>query len=231
MVAIHQPNFFPWLGFFDKLRRSDVFIMMDTAQIPKSGASYTNKVDIATRNGRFPISLNIKRIHNVVIPIMHVEILADVKRKKIAKTIEHSYKTAPYFHSEFPFIKDLIMNNETNLCDYNINAIMRAAERICINNGKIIKSSDLGFIMTKGNLSQLIVNMVKSVGGTIFLSGPRSAWHMDKSVFDAAGVQIHFTEYSCPCYRQVGSSMFVPGLSFIDAALNIGFSGVQKLLV
>ena len=48
VVAIHQPNFFPWLGFFDKIARSDVFILMDNVQFPKNRGTWSNRVQLAT---------------------------------------------------------------------------------------------------------------------------------------------------------------------------------------
>ena len=46
IVSIHQPDFIPWLGFFNKLKRANDFVIMDTAQIPNKKPSYTNRVQL-----------------------------------------------------------------------------------------------------------------------------------------------------------------------------------------
>ena len=46
IVAIHQPNFFPWLGYFDKINKSDIFIFLDDVQFPKKGGNWTNRVQL-----------------------------------------------------------------------------------------------------------------------------------------------------------------------------------------
>src|SRR5665213_2971606 len=60
-VAIHQPNLYPWLGYFNKIAQADVFVFLDDVQIQKTGASYTNRVSIALDGRAHPVTAPIRR--------------------------------------------------------------------------------------------------------------------------------------------------------------------------
>ncbi len=64
ICAIHQPNFFPWLGYFDKINRADVFVFLDDVAYPKSGSgmgSWCNRVKLSIQNQSKWVSCPVKR--------------------------------------------------------------------------------------------------------------------------------------------------------------------------
>ena len=104
IVAIHQPNFFPWLGYFDKIARSDVFVILDDVQFPKKGGSFSNRVKLLiSAEGRW-ITAPIVRNYSGVRNINAMEFCSDSPwRKKIHRTVEQSYKKTPFFDDIFSF--------------------------------------------------------------------------------------------------------------------------------
>jgi hypothetical protein len=231
-VSIHQPNFFPWLGFFDKLIKSDVFLLMDTAQIPQKKPSWTNRVKIIIeKQENWCPTLELVRSHLGLIPIMDAKIVENSNcRQKIARTIYFNYKKAKYFDSIFSFIEPLILNNESSISTYNYQSLLALVEKLGIDKTKLILTSELGFTMSKENLSLLITKMVKSVSGTTYLSGTASRDYMEEDIFSSAGIKLIYQEYNHPTYAQFSSREFIPGLSIIDALMNLDFEGVKLLL-
>lgn len=232
IVAIHQPNFFPWLGFFDKLIKSDVFLLMDTAQIPNKKSSFTNKTKILIeKEEKWTPTIEIHRNSGELIAIKDTKMVENsVWRKKIFRTLEFNYSKSPYFHEVFPFIKDLILYPTNNLSEYNCHSINSILTRLGIDNGKLMKTSDLGFEMSKENLSELVVKMVKSVSGNIYLSGTGARSYMEKDIFDKSGIELVFQEFTHPSYPQFNTRTFIPGLSIIDALMNVGFEKLKKII-
>src|SRR4051794_38560492 len=117
VCAIHQPNFFPWLGYFDKTRRADVFVFLDDVAYPKSGSgagSWVNRVRIAIRNAPAWITSPIRREHGTQI-IRKVRI-DDTQpwRKKLLRTLDANYRKAPNYERVVPLLRDLILFESDN---------------------------------------------------------------------------------------------------------------------
>jgi hypothetical protein len=232
IVAIHQPNFFPWLGFFDKIIKSDVFLMMDTAQIPQKKPSWTNRVKIIVEKKEcYCPTLDLVRNHHGVIPIKEALIVEDsICKKKIVRTIYFNYRKSAFFNQVYPFIETHILSKENSIADYNLSSIKALLEKLDIDKNKIIKTSEIGFEMSKEDLSVLITKMVKNVSGTTYLSGNCSMGYLDHQAFANAGIELIFQNYIHPVYKQFSTSTFIPGLSIIDALMNLGFEGVKEII-
>lgn len=231
-VAIHQPNFFPWLGFFDKLQQSDLFVIMDTAQIPNKKPSYQNRVQLMIENeARWSNSISIKKRDNGVLPIKDVVIMDQgFSKKKFLKTIKFYYRKAPFFNEAVEILEPLILNSAENLCDYNVNAIYGIMDILDMDKGKVVLSSQIGFEMSKENLNQVIIDIVRRVNGDVYLSGEGSRLYMEKDIFIKNNIELSFqtTQF---VYNQFNSETFVPGLSIIDALMNIGKEKVKNLII
>lgn len=232
IVAIHQPNFFPWLGFFDKLIKSDVFLLMDTAQIPNKKSSFTNKTKILIeKEEKWTPTIEIYRNSGELVAIKDTMMVDNsVWRKKILRTLEFNYSKSPFYHEVYPFIKDLILYPTNNLSEYNCNAISSILTQLGIDNSKLVKTSDLGFEMSKENLSEIVVKMVKSVSGNTYLSGTYAKSYMENEIFETSNINLTFQEFSHPIYHQFNTRTFIPGLSIIDALMNIGFEKLKEIM-
>lgn len=226
VVAIHQPNFLPWLGYFHKLLNCDVFILLDDVQFPR-GKSYASRVSIKSPNG--PVWLTVPvRGKGDLSSIKDVETVAAIDwQRKHLKTIEACYAKAKYFKGYFSIIEQIYKLNCCNLADFNIKLIKALAG--CFEApARMIRASELD-IAHSGSLERLI-KLVKYVGGTKYLTGTGkgSLRYLDGDAFEREGVKVIYQEFAHPQYPQLWGE-FVSNLSTIDLIFNCGTDG-KKIL-
>ena len=229
IVAIHQPNFFPWLGYFEKISRADRFIFLDDVQFPKSGAGVnSNRVKMLVSGEARWITASIARNFEGNRRINQVEFNAsEYWREKMIKSLETNYKKAQYFDEVFSFLQTLIDNPESNVSKYNCNAILSISEKLGIQTNRFCWSSELPHV---GNSNDLLVSLTKLVGGTAYLTGKGAVAYLDEAIYETAGVRLIHQDFVHPEYSQHNTVSFIAGLSIVDALMNIGYKGVAELL-
>ena len=228
IVAIHQPNCFPWLGFFDKFVRADVFILLDHVQIQKTGGTWGNHVKILFTDGKSRwITIPIKRSYHGFQQLKEVRINSSTPwQKKILKTLWANYGRAPYYPSVSSFFEPLIMNDTDNLVEFN-RAVIEALVHELDLTPSIVRSSDLNI---HGASNEMLIALIQSVGGTAYLCGGGASEYMDNEKYSKAGIDVIYQNFRHPIYPQIGNRDFIPGLSIVDALMNVGFNGVKDLL-
>ena len=219
IVAIHQPNHLPYLGFFDKMKKADIFVIHDDAQFNKHEFQHRNRIRVE-KGWQYLIvpvykeelSINQIRIKNQVQigkrkwSIAHFEIIRDW------------YKKAPYFSTYEEDLKQIYEKEEyEKLIDLNMNLIRFLMKAFDIDK-KIIYSSSFGF---KSKRTQRIIDTVRAVGGDIYLSGPKGRDYLDRSLLAKKGIKVEFQDFWHPVYKQRYEG-FVPNMSAIDALFNVG---------
>jgi hypothetical protein len=118
IVTIHQPEHLPWLGFFDKMRQADVFVLLDTTQFAKD--DFQNRNRIKTKNGPAWLTVPIFKKGRSEQLIIDVEICNDRNwRNRCWSLIYQSYRDAPYFKKYAPFFKELYMRKWSRLVTLN----------------------------------------------------------------------------------------------------------------
>src|SRR5574337_272407 len=121
VVAIHQPNFFPWLGYFNKIARSDMFIVMDNVQFPKKGGSWLNRMQLVINGKATWVTMPIVRAYSGLRCINEMQIDNTAPwRAKLLKTIEINCARAPFFSVVFPFLTEVVNNPTDRLAKYNL---------------------------------------------------------------------------------------------------------------
>ena len=228
VVAIHQTNFFPWLGYFDKLARADVFVVLDDAQFQKSGGTWSNRVRLLVAERPAWITMPVRRDHHGVRAVN--EMLIDARqpwRDKLLNTIKANYAHAAHFHDVFPFVKQLIGNQTESLVEYNVSAVMSIRGALGLPDRPFVRSSSLG-VTTQA--TDRLIDLVKAVGGTSYLAGGGAAGYQLNDRFATAGVHLRFQNFEHPSYPQRRGVPFVPGLSCLDAMFHCGLSGTGDLL-
>jgi len=221
IVGIHQPNFFPWLGYFNKIFKSDVFVILDDVQFPKKGGSWSNRVKIIISGESNWLTAPIVRNYSGVKKINEMKFNNSLKwKEKISKIIELNYKKAPFYFEVEEFIMDLILNNENNITKYNLKLIFDICEILDIDSKKIMLSSN---IPHKGISNDLLVSIVKELNGNIYLSGDGANEYLDEVIFQKSNIKIKYLNYKQTYYDQYNSKKFISGLSIIDILMNLGF--------
>lgn len=215
IVAIHQPNFLPWIGFFYKILKSDIFVLLDIVQFSKN--SYQNRVKIKIPQGA--LWLTVPVIHNFGQLTKDVKINNNEKWKdKHLKTLEMNYKRAPYFEIIYSMLKDIYHKKEWEfITDFNIELINTVCNFIEIKT-KIVVASSLD---VKGSSTDLLIDIVKKLGGTTYLSGKGGIKYQDEEKFKNNMISLIYTDFKHPIYPQLWGE-FVEGLSILDLLFNCG---------
>ncbi len=228
VVAIHQPNFFPWLSYFDKIIRCDVFVILDNVQFQKKGGTWSNRVRILAGNKADWITAPLNRAYHGVKKISEIETdNSKPWREKIIKTIETNYGSAPYFGEVFPVLNELVRNHSDNLSEYNLNSIRTLCEILEIDTSKFERASELS---VNGTATDLLINIVKETGATGYLYGRGAVNYQDNDKFNNEGLELIAQDFIHPVYSQFSSDEFIPGLSVIDSLMNVGIASGRKLL-
>jgi hypothetical protein len=227
LVAIHQPNFLPWLGFFDKIRRSDVFVFMDNAQFPKTGGTWTNRVQMMVNGEPAWITVPIVRAYHGLRTISEIQINNHQPwREKVLRTIDQNYRRAPHFNEVSPVIHELMGQRTADLAAYNLTAIRTLCQALQLATPLVVGST----LNAEGRATGLLIDMVKAAGGNAYLAGGGAGGYQEDHMFNQAGIQLVYQDFHHPAYPQPNSAEFRPGLSVVDALMNCGFEGVRTLL-
>lgn len=227
IVAIHQPNFFPWLGWFDKLARADRFVLLDDVQAQLTGSNYTNRVKLLANGKPSWLTVPLARGHEARNSISTTPIAEGRNwRHKIVQTIRQGYARAPHFADVIALIEPLLRNPATLLAAYNIPALRALAKAVDLDPERFMLASSLEI---DARSTERLVAIVKAVGGHAYLTGG-GASYQDDELFAAAGIGVVRQNFNHPVYPQYNSTDFVSHLSIIDALMNVGFEGVTDLL-
>ncbi len=228
VVAIHQPNFFPWLGYFDKISRADIFIILDDVQFPKKGGTWINRVQLLVNRQANWVTVPIVRTYHGTRRIFEIEINGAFPwREQILKTIQSSYGRFPYFKAVFPFVSELINQPTDMLVSLNMIIIRKIVNALMLDNTQMILSSSLN---VKGHATDLLIDLIKSVGGTSYLCGGGSTGYLEEEKFSAGNIELLYQNFNHPIYSQWNTRTFIPGLSIIDALMNCDFANVKALI-
>lgn len=229
VVAIHQPNFFPWLGYFDKIARADVFILLDNVQFPKKGGNWSNRVKLIINGQAAWVTMPVVRSYHGTRLINQMQINnATPWRNKLLKTIQINYSRAPFFDALFPLLSELVNNPTDQLATYNLATIYALMENLELDRSKLVLGSSLN---VAGQATDLLISMVKAVGGTAYLAGGGASGYQEDEKFAAAGIELIYQNFEHPVYAQVNTKQFVPGLSIIDSVINGGFHATRTWLL
>ncbi len=225
-VAIHQPNFLPWAGYFYKLLRADIFIFFDTVQFPR-GKSYCSRVKIKSPQGARWLTVPVKGKGNFL-PIKDVQVAGYDWVKKHLGTFKAYYSQAPYWGTFSPGIENIYRDTWRYISDFNIALIKFIAAAIQADT-KFIRSSDVD--LECSDTGEYIINLVKAVGGTVYITGQGAGTmrYMDEQKFNQAGINVEQTNYEELTYDQLYGH-FVPGLSVVDILFNTGIEARDIIL-
>jgi hypothetical protein len=219
IVAIHQPTFFPWLGYFDKIAKSDVFVMLDSVQAQKTGGSWLNRVKLAINGEARWVTAPIDRTYQGVKRVDEIEFTAAPWREQVLKTLVSAYGRAHHYRETIQLIEPLVSNPESNLSRFNQLAITTLARTLKLDPGKIVLSSSLSL----GSASNdLLVDITRAVGGQTYLCGGGASEYFDETPFAAAGIAVRYQNFAHPQYSQPSASAMITGLSVIDALMHCG---------
>lgn len=232
IVAIHQPNFFPWLGYFHKLRHADAFVVLDHVQFPKTGAgTWINRVKmLIAGEGRW-ITASLDRNFHGTRTIREMRLADD--RTWITKSlasIRQSYMKSPHFDTVFPVLESVLARSDEGLAEMNLRGIRDLCEHAGLSLPEMHLSSQMGAL---GASNELLIDLIKKVGGTHYLCGAvaaSSSGYHDEDAFACAGITVVHQGFEHPVYSHPAKSGFEKGLSIVDALFHAGPAATLDLL-
>ena len=218
-VAIHQPQYLPWTPYFDKILRSNAFIILDNVQFQKNGLQ--NRNQIKTPQGKTWLTLPVK--HSFGQEINDVEIIDHVKQKHL-RSIQMNYSRSPFFNEVYDIISQTLNRNSTSLSSISIDIIHSILSYLEYE-GEIHQASEFR-INSSG--SDLILELCKKLKAEQYLSGIGGKNYLNKSTFDNAGIRIVFQRFNLPEYRQNFNKIgFLSDLSILDLLFNEGKRAIE----
>lgn len=198
--VILQPSYIPWRGYFDLIHRADVFVFYDDVQYDKHG--WRNRNRIKTAQGTRWLTIPVRsRGATDGVRIRDVPTNDDEPwpRKHLA-TLRQSYASAPHLADYLPWLERVYAAPPPLLADFTIATTIDLAAMLGITSTKFLRSSELGI---GGGKTERLVNIVRHVGATEYLSGPSARDYIEPEKFEDAGIALEYIEYRYPEYPQL----------------------------
>jgi hypothetical protein len=225
IVAGHQPNYLPWLGFFDKMRRCDVFIIEDNIQFETRGFINRNKVKVHTSTANNVMWLTVPIKHagrRQLINEVQISNLDSDWAKRHWLTLKYNYSKAPFWNKYCGFFEQTFNRNWSSLLDLNMNLIQGLMNFLNIKTPLVMASS----LNVSKKKSELVLAQCIALGGTVQLSGDGAREYLDVKSFEEAGIEVVFQDFHYPKYEQVFGE-FIPNLSVVDYLFCTGNESVE----
>lgn len=218
VVAIHQPQYLPYLGFFHKIAHCDAFVALDHVQFQKNGLQNRNRIKTGTTEGTQWITVPVRQKLGQAINEVQMD-AASAWPRKHWNALLSNYSRAPFFAHYGEKLRELLFAGYDNLSHLNMALTAWCMEALQIHTPVFLSSQ----LAPEGNATSLLLNICRSLGADAYLSGPGGARYMEMPLFEQAGIQVIWQEFTCPVYEQQFPQVgFVPNLSVVDALLNCG---------
>lgn len=215
-VVILQPGYLPWLGFFDQMRRADVFVYYDDVQYDTHG--WRNRNRIKTQRG--PLWLTVPVRHSGLSKPRILDVAIDARTnwaKKHVASIRQAYAAAPFAQQYIGALEAVLMESWERLVDLDL-AVVDLLAAWLDTRPRIERASALGI---GGQQTQRLVNICRHFGATRYLSGSAARTYLDVALLERSGIAVEWQDFAHPVYPQLHGE-FVPYLSAIDLILNCG---------
>lgn len=223
VIGILQPGYLPWIGFFEQLYRSDIFVLYDDVQYDKNG--WRNRNRIKTAQG--PLWLTVPVLTRGRKTQKINEVVIDSKEnwpKKHLRALETNYSPAPYFKDYFPPFESILSKKWERLADLCVCLIKKISELLEIRT-PLFRSSELN---VTGERDERLIKICQKFGAQVFYEGETGKNYIDIEKFKKQGVQVQFQGYRHPVYPQLHGE-FISHLSIVDLLFNHGPESLKIL--
>jgi len=227
-VAMMQPAFMPWQGYFELILKSDRFIFLDDFQFSVQSYHQRNRLFVnkgqvgwytvpVQKSSSFGAPLNKTKI-NEIIPW----------RKKMLKRIEANYSKAPYYSEIAPFMSSWLFTPKESLAEQNIIFIKFVCELLDVKCKFRFSSEN----HSKSRRSERVIELLRWCEADFYLCANGAFEYMlEDNVFPISDITVLFQDFKASRYEQAGAvDNFIPGLSVLDALMNIGPGATKELI-
>ncbi len=208
ILAAHQPQFLPWLGYFDKMLHCDLFVLLDDVQYKKN--EWQNRNRIWSREGGQWLTVPVLHEFPCEIRAVKINDTTQWKHKHVA-TLTQTYSHAKSFSRHWEPWKKMYDADLGTLLEVNLFTINEIRKSLEIATPMKLSSE----MKVEGRSTERLVNLCKAAGADTYLAGAGGRDYMDMGLFEKAGIKVIFQQYAHPVYSQFDAG-FVPSLSAVD---------------
>jgi hypothetical protein len=221
-VAIHQPQYLPWLGYLAKWATADLFVFLDTVQYEKNG--WQNRNRIRTAAGAHWLTVPVHA--HLGTPIAEIGVdTTQPWRARHLRAIEHAYAEAPYLPAHRASLRALLDVDWMQLAPLAVASAEWLARAVGIATPARLAS---GLGVDGADATGRLIEICKAVGADTYLAGSHGGRYMDAARFEEAGITVRYQRYEHPVYAQQHGE-FVPFLSGVDLLLTHGDESLRIL--
>ncbi len=217
IIGILQPGYIPWLGFFEQVCKSDIFVILDDAQYDKQGWRNRNRIKTLKGFQWLTVPVLVHFSNHLLIKEVKIDNKQNWRKKHLA-SIRQNYSKTPFFSEYTGFFEDAYAKEWEYLIDVDMHFIYGLCRCLGLENRKIVRSSSLNI---EGGKTLRLINICKKFGANTFYEGAAGKNYIDEQEFLDHGVTVEFQDYRHPVYNQLYGE-FVPYLSVVDLIFNHG---------
>lgn len=216
-VAIMQPTYLPWCGYFGLMQSVDVFVLLDTVQFAKRSWQQRNQIKTVTGPKWLSVPVHTKGKRDQLISEVELDKSSGFSANH-CRSIEFNYSKTPYYKQYSDDLWPLINNSSPHLVDLTIDLIVYLKSQLKIST-QLLRSSQLD---TLGNKADLLASICSQIGGSKYVSPPGSKNYLEVSdAFEKIGMPVQYYYFNHPTYDQPFGN-FLPYMTVIDMLFNCG---------
>lgn len=225
-IAIMQPYFFPYLGYWQLINAVDKFVLLDDVNYIMRG--FINRNSILVNGGTHKFSISIDKPSQNKLINETILLFPTKERHNFLKTIEMAYKKAPFFSDTYPVIEESVMFDDTNLLSFLKHSICITKDHLGIDS-EILVSSEIKKDNSK-KAQNRIIEINKIIGSNTYINPIGGQQLYKKEDFKNNGIELYFMEMQSIEYRQFQNT-FVPNLSIIDVLMFNSINEIKDMLL
>ncbi len=221
-VVISQPMLFPWVGMFEQISLSDVYVHYDDVQFSKG--SFSNRVQVKTEDGSKWLTVPLKDLHlGQTIDQVKPQESEKWKPRHLA-LLEQAYRSAPYRDTMLALVHETYAHANGSLAELTMQGLDTVCRFFGLDRGRrFLRSSTMGI---GGESSNRVLDLVQAVSGDIYVTGHGARDYLDHELFEREGVQVRYMDYRKAPYPQLHGE-FTPYVSILDLIANAGADGLR----
>lgn len=225
-IAIMQPYFLPYIGYFQLINAVDKFVIYDNIEYTKKG--WINRNRILANSGAEYITLPLKKDSDFL-PVNQRKLSDnyDIDRIKILRKIKENYRKAPYFSTGSTIAEDILSNPERNLFKFILNSVQLICKYIEIETEIVISSNIVVNHNLKGD--EKVIAICRALNAEQYINPIGGTEIYDKQAFKFHNIDLYFLRTVPFTYRQFNSE-FIPWLSILDLIMFISVGDLKDLI-
>lgn len=225
-LAVMQPYFFPYLGYFQLVQSVDHFVFYDDVNYIKRGWINRNRILINDSPSYFTVPL-VGVSRNKLINEIDIA-KGDKALKKGLISIAQNYKSAPFFNGVYHIVEEVYQSQKKNIAEWAGLSVTKIAEYLGLST-TFHFSSELDFGHNTSDRAERLIEICKGFEAKIYINAAGGKELYKKEEFAEHGIDLKFIDPILKRYPQ-RTNEFIPGLSFIDVLMNNSKDDILEML-